>query len=84
MLKKYLNDNFIKEFIRSNHSLAASFIFFIRKSNEDLRFCVNYRALNAIIIKNRYSLSLIQKTLLRIYKTRIYITFDIIVIFNKL
>ena len=84
MLKKYLNDNFIKKFIRLNHSLAASLIFFIWKLNENLRLCVNYRALNAIIIKNRCLLSLIQKTLSRIYKTRIYIIFDIIVVFNKL
>ena len=45
---------------------------------------MNYRAFNAIIIKNRYLLPLIQKTLSRIYKIRIYIIFDIIVVFNKL
>ena len=84
MLKKYLNDNFIKKFIRLNHSLVALFVFFIWKFNKDLRFCVNYRALNAIIIKNRYLLFLIQKTLSRIYKIKIFIIFDIIVIFNKL
>ena len=84
MLKKYLNNNFIKEFIRLNHSLAASFVFFIRKFNKDLRFCVNYRALNAIIIKNRYLLPLIQKTLSRICKIEIFIIFNIIVVFNKL
>ena len=43
-----------------------------------------YRTFNAIIIKNRYSLFLIQETLSRIYKIRIYIIFNIIVIFNKL
>ena len=84
MLKKYLNDNLVKKFIRSNYSLIVSFILFIRKFNEDLRLCVNYRILNAIIIKNRYLLFLIQKTLSRIYKIEIFITFNIIVIFNKL
>ena len=84
MFKKYLNNNFIKEFIRSNHSLVILFVFFIRKLNEDLRFNVNYRIFNIIIIKNRYSLPLIQKTLSRIYKIRIYTIFDIIVVFNKL
>ena len=84
MFKKYLNNNLVKKFIRSNHSLVASLVFFIRKLNEDLRFCVNYRALNVIIIKNRYSLSLIQKTLSQIYKVEIFITFNIIVVFNKL
>ena len=84
MLKKYLNNNFVKKFIRLNYSLVVSFIFFIRKFNKDLRFYVNYRAFNAIIIKNQYSLSLIQKTLSRIYKIEIFITFDIIIVFNKL
>ena len=45
---------------------------------------MNYRIFNIIIIKNRYSLLLTQKTLSRIYKIRIYIIFNIIVVFNKL
>ena len=81
VFKKYLNNNLIKEFIYSNHSFVASFVFFIRKLNEDLYFYVNYRTLNAIIIKNRYLLPLIQETL---WKIEIFIIFDIIVVFNKL
>ena len=45
---------------------------------------MNYRVFNAIIIKNWYLLFLIQETLSRICKIRIYIIFDIIVVFNKL
>ena len=52
ILKKYLNNNLIKSFIRFNHLFIVSFIFFVRKFNKDLRFYVNYRALNVIIIKN--------------------------------
>ena len=59
IFKKYLNNNLIKEFIRSSYSLTASFIFFIRKFNEGLHFCVNYRIFNVIIIKNRYLFLLI-------------------------
>ena len=82
--KKYLNDNLIKGFIRSNYSFIASFVLFARKFNESLYLYVNYRIFNVIIIKNRYSLSLIQEILSRIYKIEIFITFDIIVVFNKL
>ena len=57
---------------------------FDRKFNKNLRLYVNYRVFNAIIIKNRYSLPLIQKTLSRIYKIEIFIIFNIIVAFNKL
>lgn len=84
VLKKYLNDNLIKGFIRPSHSPTASPILFARKPGEDLHLCVDYRALNAITIKNKYSLSLIQKTLTRIYKVKIYTTLNIIATFNKL
>ena len=59
MLKKYLNDNLIKGFIRLSKFLVVSLVLFARKLDDDLRLCVDYRALNVIIIKNRYSLSLI-------------------------
>ena len=38
-------------------------IFFILKKNKDFYLYINYRDLNKIIIKNRYFLSLINKTL---------------------
>ena len=44
-------------------SFADVLIFFIFKKNEKLRLCVNYRKLNAIIIKNRHLLSFIIETL---------------------
>ena len=84
MLKKYLNNNLVKKFIRLNYSFVVLFVFFIRKLNEDLHLCVNYRIFNVIIIKNRYSLSLIQETISRIYKIEIFIIFNIIIVFNKL
>ena len=42
------------------------------KKNEELRLCVDYRGLNTITIKNRYSLSLIIKTLNRLYEFKIF------------
>ena len=84
ILKKYLNNNFIKKFIYLSYSFIALFVFFARKFNKDLYLCVNYRVFNVIIIKNRYSLPLIQKTLSQIYKIEIFIIFNIIVVFNKL
>jgi len=58
-LIKYLN----KKFIRINNSLIFTFIFFIRKFNNRLRFYINYRGLNKIIYKNRYLFLLIYKIL---------------------
>ena len=65
-IKKYLNEHLRKEFIVFNYILFVSFILFIKKSNEDLRFYVNYRKLNAIIKRNRYFISLINKILIKI------------------
>ena len=40
-------------------------ILFVFKKDEGLRLCVDYKNLNAVIVKNRHSLSLITKTLNR-------------------
>ena len=83
-MKKYLNDSFIKKFIRLNFFLITLFVFFTRKFDEEFRFYVNYRVFNVIIIKNRYSLSLIEEIFSRIYRIKIYIILNIIIAFNKL
>ena len=84
ILKKYLNNNFIKKFIRLNSFLITLFIYFARKFNKEFRLYVNYYVFNVIIIKNRYSLSTIQEIFSRIYRIKIYITLNIIIVFNKL
>ena len=84
ILKKCFDDNFIKGFIRLSFFLTILFVFFARKLDEELHFCVDYRAFNVIIIKNRYLLFLIQKILSRIYRVKIYIILNIIITFNKL
>jgi len=58
-LQQYLKENMQKEFIRELQSSAEYSILFVLKLNESLRLCVDYRALNNIMIKNSYSLSLI-------------------------
>ena len=55
-LRKYLKMNERKEFIRKSQSFAKHPILIVSKKNEGLRLCVDYRKLNEIIIKNRYSL----------------------------
>jgi len=60
-VKKYLNENLSKEFITSSQAPYFFPVLFALKANEDLRFCVNYRKLNVIFKRNRYSLSLIDE-----------------------
>ena len=65
-IKKYLNKHLKKKFIIFNYVLFASLVLFIKKSNNELRFYVNYKKLNAIIKKNRYFISLIDEVLIKI------------------
>ncbi len=68
IIKKYLKNNLKKNFITINKSLFASSIMFMKKIDESLRFCVNYKKLNQFIKKNKYSLSLIVETLTHLKK----------------
>jgi hypothetical protein len=46
IVKKYLENNLEKRFIITNRSSFVSSIMFMKKTNESLRFCVNYKKLN--------------------------------------
>ena len=84
VLKKYLKEHLSKGFIQACSSPNASPILFARKPEGGLRFCVDYRQLNAMTIKNQYPLPLIKETLERICKAKIYSKIDIIAAFNRL
>ena len=83
-MKEYLEKNPKKEFISSSLTLYALSVLFVVKSNESLRFCVNYRKLNIVTKRNQYSISLIKKTLARVTDCKYFIKLNIIVAFNKL
>ncbi len=82
--KKYLKKNLKKNFISSSSTFFASLVLFVAKPNEELRFYVDYRKLNALTCRNRYSISLIKKTLARVMNCKYLIKLNIIVAFNKL
>ena len=52
VIKKYINKHLNKGFIYPSISLAAAPIFLIKKPGGGIQFYINYRELNAIIIKN--------------------------------
>lgn len=81
-LRRYLEENLAKGFIRASRSHAASPVLFVKKPGGGLRFCVDYRGLNAVTIKNRYPLPLIRETLNRLCHAKIYTKIDIIAAFN--
>ena len=54
------------------------------KKNNELRFYIDYRDLNAIIIKNRYSFFLIFETLNRLCESKIFIKLNLKNVYYKL
>jgi len=66
VVKKYIDEHLNKGFIYPSILLVATPILLAKKPKEGIRFCVNYKGLNAIIIKNRYLVPLIYKTLKRL------------------
>ena len=83
-LRRYLDENLAKGFIRASRSHAASPVLFVKKPGGGLRFCVDYRGLNALTVKNRYPLPLISETLNRLSRAKIFTKLDIISAFNRL
>ena len=77
IMKIYLKDYLQKEFIVSSDALYASSVLFAKKSKEEWQFYVNYHKLNEIIKKNYYSLSLIEETMTRLARVKIFIKFNI-------
>ncbi len=83
-IKKYLIKHLNKEFIFFSFASYVSLILFIEKKDDSLRFCVDYRKLNALIKRNHYFLSLIDETLTHIQESKYLTQLNIIVAFNKL
>ncbi len=83
-MKNYLIKHLNKDFIFSSSASYASLILFIEKKNDSLRFCINYRKLNALIKWNCYLLLLIDEILAHIQDSKYLTQLNIIVVFNKL
>ena len=83
-LCRYLDENLSKGFIWASHSESAAPVLFVKKPGGGLRFCIDYRGLNAVTVKNRYPLPLISETLNRLSRAKIFTKLDIIAAFNRL
>jgi hypothetical protein len=65
VVREYIEANLKKQFIRHSQSSCSAPILFTKKSDGTPRLCVDYRGLNKLTIKNRYSLC---KVLCRSYQ----------------
>ena len=84
VIKNYLASALKKKWIRSSNSSTKALVLFVKKSNDSLRLCVNYRDLNEIIVKNKYSLSLLSKTLNRFAHAKRFIKIDIRNVYHRI
>jgi hypothetical protein len=84
VLRKFLEKNLSKGFIRASLFPIVFLVLFAKKPSGELYFYVDYRALNTIIIKNRYPLPLIQETLVYFSRTKFYTKLDVIIVFNRI
>ncbi|RAL60401.1 hypothetical protein DID88_000176 [Monilinia fructigena] len=84
VVRKWLDDNLNKGFIRESRSRSAAPLLLAAKPGGGVRICQDYRGLNNVTIKNRYPLPLIKETLDALCHAKVYTKLDIIAAFNKL
>ena len=82
--QRYIENVLIKNWIKHSISFANVSIFFVFKKNENFRFCVNYRNLNTMTIKNRHLLFLIIKTLNRFNDVKKFIKIDLKNVYHRI
>jgi hypothetical protein len=84
ILRKTLTELLDKGFIRASSSSAGAPVLFVKKPGGGVRFCVDYRALNAITRNDRYPLPLVKETLRNISRAKWYTKVDVRSAFYKL
>lgn len=83
VLRKTLTDLLQKGWIRPSNSPAAAPVLFAKKPNGGLRFCVDYRGLNAITVPDRYPLPLFKETLRQLSKAKWFSKLDVKSAFHR-
>ena len=83
-MREYLVENLKKGFIKPSDSPYSSLVLFVKKKDGRLRFCIDYRQLNALTKKDRYPLPLITETLDQLAKSSIFTKLDVRHAFNRI
>jgi hypothetical protein len=84
VLKAYITENLDKGFIEPSYTPFAAPILFVRKANGQLRLCVDYRKLNVVTVKDRFPLPLIDETIARLSKAKVFTKLDVRAAFNRI
>jgi hypothetical protein len=83
-LKEYFTEALRKEWIVPSAAEYGFPVLFAKKPNGGLRFCVNYRAMNARSKKDVYPLPLISETLDRLKKAKLFTKLDVRNAFHRI
>lgn len=84
VLRKTLSDLLDKNWIRASSSPGGAPVLFTKKPGGGLRFCVDYRALNTITVRDRYPLPLIKETMRMISGAKWFSKVDVRAAFHRL
>jgi hypothetical protein len=84
VLKAYIIENLDKGFIEPSYAPFVALILFVRKANGQLRLYVDYRKLNIVTVKDRFPLPLINETIARLSKAKVFIKLDVRAAFNHI
>ena len=84
VLRKTLTELLDKNYIRLSSSPAGAPVLFAKKPGGGLRFCVDYRGLNAITKHDRFPLPLIRETLAAMSKAKWLTKLDVSAAFYKI
>jgi len=83
-MKDYLTENLDKGFIEASQAPWSSPVLFVKKPDGRLRFCIDFRKLNLLTRKDRYPLPLIDETLARLNRAKVYTKLDIRQAFHRI
>jgi len=76
-LDQFLKENLETGWIRPSKSPMASPVFFIKKKDGTLWLVQDYRALNAMTVKNKYPLPLISKLINKLRGAKYFTKLDV-------
>ncbi len=76
-LKVQLEELLVKGYIKSSKSPYGAPVLFVHKKDGTLRMCLDYRALNKVMVKNRYPLPWINDLFDRLSETKVFSRIDL-------